>query len=296
MEIRVLKYFLAIAREQNITNAAASLYISQPTLSRQIHELEDELGKPLFIRGSRKITLTKDGMLLRKRAEEIIALCEETENEIMSRSDDITGEIRIGAAETSQFNIIAKAAKKMKAQYPFVNFRIISADGADVSDRIEKGLVDFGLIYDAYGTKHFDYISFPKKDIHGIYMKADSPLAKKEYITPKDLEDKPILISKQTGMLSTYEKWAHKSANELNIASYYNLNYNALLMVREGMGYSFSIDKLDSFIDNEKSGVVFRKLNPPIEEPLNFVWKKYQVMTPACEKFLEFIQKEVEEE
>ena len=245
MEIRVLKYFLAIAREQSISGAAEKLHLSQPTLSRQIKDMEDELGKQLLIRGNRKVTLTEEGMILRKRAEEIINLVQKAENEITLSDEVISGDIYIGTGETDAVRVIANAAKKLNEQYPNIYYNITSGDSVDIIEKLDNGLIDFAVLLDPVDISKYNYIKLPMKDIWGVLMKRDCPLADKEYVTPEDLWDKPLIVSRQAINGTELTLWLKKEVSQLNIAASYNLVYNASLMVEEGLGYALCLDKID---------------------------------------------------
>ena len=284
MEIRVLQYFLAVAREQSISGAAEFLHLSQPTLSRQLKDLEDELGKQLFIRGNRKITLTEDGMLLRKRAEEIVELVKKTENEITLSNEIITGDIHIGTGETDAVRLIAKTANKITANNPQIRFQIISDDRADVLERLDKGLFDFGVLIGSVDTTKYNSFTFPVHDTWGILMRRDSPLAKKQNVCPEDLWDKPLLISRQTSNYTILSNWLKKDIESLNIVATYNLIYNASLMVDEGAGYAFCLDKLIN--TTGQSNLCFRPFEPMLKSEINMIWKKYQIFSKASALFL----------
>lgn len=291
MEIRVLKYFLAVAREQNISAAAESLFLSQPTLSRQLKELEEELGKQLFIRGSRKITLTEEGLLLRKRAEEIVELMDKTEKELLGSDEQVSGEIYIGAGETDGLRLIAKAAKELQAEYPQINYRIISGDAVDITERLDKGLIDFALLLEPVDISKYSYLKFPVKDVWGVLMCRDCPLAQKESISPKDLQDMPLIVSRQALDGSELTHWLKKGSEQLNIVSTYNLVYNASLMVDEGLGVALCLDKIINVSGD--SSLCFRPLKPKLEVGMNLVWKKYQVFSKAAEKFILKMQESI---
>ena len=284
MEIRVLKYFLAVAREQNISAAAQSLFLSQPTLSRQLKELEEELGKQLFIRGSRKITLTEEGLLLRKRAEEIVELLDKTEQELSRSDEQVSGEIYIGAGETDGLRLIAKAAKELQKQYPQITYRIISGDAVDITERLDKGLIDFALLLEPVDISKYSYLKFPVKDVWGVLMRRDCPLAQKKSISPKDLRDMPLIVSRQALDGSELTQWLKSDNEQLNIVSTYNLVYNASLMVDEGLGVALCLDKIINVSGD--SSLCFRPLKPKLEVGMSLVWKKYQVFSKAAEKFI----------
>ena len=288
MELRVLQYFLAVAREQSIIRAAESLHLSQPTLSTQIRNMEKELGRQLLIRGtkgSRKVTLTEEGMILKNRAEEILALVKKTENEIILSDSIIIGDVYIGAAETDRIHFLAKAAKKLQNDYPCIHYHIYSGNYHFVTERLDKGLLDFGLILGTPDYKKYNVLKLPGKDIWGVFMRKDDPLAKKEAISPEDLWDKPLLMSQEQADGGTLIEWIKKSASSLNITATYNLLFNASLFVEEGLGYAISLDKIINTSGNSK--LVFRPLTPPMENEMYLIWKNYQVFSKPAEKFLQ---------
>ncbi|MGI5962395.1 MAG: LysR family transcriptional regulator [Lawsonibacter sp.] len=287
MELRVLEYFLAVAREENISAAAQSLHLTQPTLSRQLKDLEEELGKQLMIRGNRKITLTEDGMLLRKRAEEILDLVGRTQREVMQWDETASGDIYIGTGETDGIRQIAKTAYQLQEHYPEIHFHIVSGDAGDVCERLDKGLLDFGVLLGDIDKVKYHYMKLPMKDVWGVLMPRSCPLAQKDSVTPQDLWDKPLILSRQVGNKSDLYRWLQKDPTQLHTVATYNLIYNASLMVEEGMGYAFSLDKL---INTTGSRLCFRPLNPKLELGMYLVWKKYQIFSKAAERFLHALQ------
>lgn len=288
MEIRVLRYFLAVAQEESISGAADYLHLTQPTLSRQLMDLEEELGKKLFIRGKRKITLTEDGLLLRKRAGEILALVEKTECELSGPEEAIAGDIHIGGGETAAMRLVAQMAKKLQAQHPQICYHLYSGNADDVSERLDKGLLDFGLFIGPMDLKKYDYIRLPAADTWGVLMRRDSPLAAKESIRPEDLWELPLLISRQSQAGHGLANWLRRDWDSLQIAATYNLLFNAALMVEAGLGYALCLDKL---VDTMAvSGLCFRPLAGSDKEGMHFVWKKYQVFSKAAALFLREIQ------
>lgn len=284
MEFRVLQYFLAVAREQSVSGAAEYLHLSQPTLSRQLKDLEDELGKQLFIRGNRKITLTDEGMTLRKRAEEIMDLVKKTEDEIMLSDNTVTGNVYIGSGETDAVRILAKAAYQLQLEFPQICIHISSGDAEDVTERLNKGLIDFGVLFDPTDLSEYNHLRIPVKDEWGVLMRRDSPLAEKEIITPEDLWDKPLIVSRQQKEGSNLSIWLKQSFSNLNIVATYSLLYNGSLMVEEGMGYALCLNHIIN--PTGESRLCFRPLYPKLEVGLNVVWKKYQILNKASEKFL----------
>lgn len=288
MEIRVLEYFLAVAREQSFSKAANALHLTQPTLSRQLKDLEEELGKQLFIRSSKKLSLTDDGMILRKRAEEIIELVRKTESEINNNDEQLSGDIYIGAGETDAVRILAKCFKTMISEHPDLHLHIESGDGIDVLYKLDKGLVDLALILGSIDTSKYDYINLPVYDTWGVLMRKDSALAEKEYITVDDLADEPLIISRQALHKKEINKWFDNRADNLNIIATYNLAYNASLMAEENLGYVLTLDKL---INTADSNLKFTPLYPKATIDIKLVWKKYQINSKAVERFIKEIEK-----
>lgn len=296
MELRVLQYFLAVAREQSIVRAAESLHLSQPTLSTQIKNMEDELGKQLLIRGtkgSRKVTLTEEGMILRKRAEEILDLVKKTENEIILSDSVIIGDVYIGAGETDGVRLLAKTAGKLRKDYPGIHYHISSGNGAFVTEHLDKGLLDFGLVFGNPDLKKYEALKLPMKDVWGVLMRADDPLAQKESISPEDLWNQPLLLSQEQSDGGPLIQWMHKKLSSLNISVAYNLLFNASLFVEEGLGYAIAFDKIINTSGNSK--LVFRPLSPALEVEMSLIWKKYQVFSKPAEKFLQALQETLEE-
>lgn len=293
MEIRVLQYFLAIAREETISGAAEFLNITQPTLSRQIKELEDELGKQLFIRGNRKIQLTEDGLFLKKRAEEIVNLVEKTELEMTSSDSSLTGDIYIGAGETKGMNIITKAMKKMQEECPLVKFHIHSGNAKDVTEKLDKGLLDFGILVEPRRKSNYDYINLPNKDLWGVLMRKDSPLAIRDKVSREDIINLPLILSRQEIHTNEVAEWLGGNIENLNIVATYNLLYNASLMVEDGLGYAFCFDNLAN--TSEDSPLCFKALDPSLSVGLSFVWKKHQVFSKSSKYFLTKVQEAINE-
>lgn len=291
MELRVLQYFLAVTREQSISGAAESLYLSQPTLSRQLKELEEELGKQLFVRGSRRITLTEEGMILRKRAEEIMELVKKAEDEITQSDEIIAGNITVGTGETDGLRFLTRAAHSLQADYPLIHLNIISGDSTTVLEDLDRGLVDFGIIFGKIDASKYEYIQIPYKDIWGVIMRRESPLAEKQEITAEDLIDKPLIVSRQSLLNSEFCEFFPCPREKLNIVATYNLLFNGSVMVDEGMGYAICFDKIINVSGD--SNLCFRPLSPRIEASMSIVWKKYQVLSKAIEKFLERIHDEI---
>lgn len=283
----MLKYFLTVAREENITKAADMLHITQPTLSRQLIQLEEELGTKLFIRGKSRITLTDEGMLLRRRAEEIIDLADRTEREFSEQDNLIGGEIFIGAGETHAMHVLADIAKKFNMEYPQVKFDIYSGNADDIKERIDKGLIDIGLLTEPVNIEKYDFIRLTYKERWGVLMQKDTPLAKKEYIKPEDLINKPIINAKRSMVQNEILNWFGAHNEKLNIIATYNLIYNAAIMVEEGLGYALCFEKLINM--NDEINLCFKPLHPELFTGAVIVWKKHQVFSAATTKFIERI-------
>lgn len=288
MELRVLQYFLAVARENSISGAAEFLHLSQPTLSRQLKELEEELGKQLFIRGNRRITLTEEGMILRKRAEEVTELIKKAEEEITASDAMLTGDILIGAGETDGNRFLIKAINTMQKDYPLVHFHIVSGDKAMITEAIDHGSIDFGIVFGNIDTAKYDSMPIHYKDTWGVLMRRDAELAKKEFVTAEDLMDKPLIISRQAFQNSELKNFFHMEQEKLNIAATYSLLFNGSLMVDEGLGYAICFDKLVNVSGD--SNLCFRPLKPKVEAHMGIIWKKYQIFSKPAQKFLQKLQ------
>ena len=294
MELRLLEYFLAVAREQNITAAAKALHISQPALSTQLKNMEAELGKKLLIRGvkgSRKVILTEEGMILRKRAEEMLLLMRRTEEEITGFDETIAGNVFIGTGETEIVRLFAKASKKLQQKYPDIRYNISSGNAEYVLEYLDKGLIDFGLLFTEIDAQKYEAIPVPIKDTWGVLMRKNSPLAETEMICPEDLWDKPLIVPQQKGDNAYLGRWLQREESELHIVATYNLLFNASLLVDEGLGYALCYNKL---INTQGSNLCFRPLSPQLVAPGFIVWKKYQVFSKAANIFLQYLREMLE--
>ena len=287
MELRVLRYFLTIAREGSITNAANVLHVTQPTLSRQIHDLEEELGQRLFVRGSRNMSLTAEGMILRKRAEEIISMVDKTEAEFHSMSNVVSGDIYIGGGETEAVKLIAQIVCELRTAYPEIHYHLYSGNAEDVTERLDKGLLDFGLLIQPADISKYDYFNIPARDTWGVIMRKDIPLAKKETIRKEDLLNVPLICSRQViseeRHRNEFAEWFGEDFDKLDIVTTFNLVYNAAIMVEAGVGYAITIDKIANTTEN--SSLCFRPLEPQLDSGLNIIWKKDQVFSAAAALF-----------
>lgn len=292
MEIRVLQYFLAVVQEETISKASEVLHITQPTLSRQLRDLEEELGKKLFHRGSKKISLTEEGILLRQRAEEIIALVDKTKKEITVDDEVIAGDIFIGAGEARTLKVIVKAMKKMNELYPQVHFHLYSGNGPDIMEKAESGLIDFGLITKQDQMNEYNHMEVPTCHQWGVLMKKDDPLATKDYIQLGDLKDKNLIVSNETYNNPQLIEWVNNDLDHLKIVSTYTLLYNATLMVEEGLGYAICFDRLINTTGS--SPLCFKPLHPQISVDYYFIWKKYKVLNKQSQYFLDLVKEEID--
>ena len=292
MEIRTLKYFLVSAREGSITKAANSLGLTQPNLSRQINFLERDIGKKLFNRSNYKIELTDEGALFKRRAEEIIDMVEKTRAEFKSGDKIIAGNIRIGGGETYAIELITKIMRNIQKENPNIQYHVYSGNSDDVSEKLDKGLLDFGIFIEPAGILKYDYIKIPAKDTWGVLMRRDSKLAKNQFITKKDLINLPLICSRQPlynrPSDNKFLEWFQSDFDKVNIVATYNLIYNASIMVKSGIGYAVCLDKL---INTNGSSLCFVPLKPKLESELNIVWKKGQVFSPAGRIFLDTLYK-----
>lgn len=292
MDIRVLQYFLAVAREESITKAAETLHMTQPPLSRQLKDLECELGKQLLIRGSKRVTLTEDGILLRKRAEEMVDLMEKTKAELGASGKNINGGVFIGCGETDAISYLAQAAQNLQKKYPLIHYHIYSGDTDRVMQKLDKGLIDFGLLVGPVEVSKYDYMGLPIKDTWGVIMPKDSALSEKESISAEDLRNKPLIFSHQSTTDSKMLSWLQTDISKLNIVATYDLIYNAAQFAKKGFGYVITIDKLIN--TSGDSNLCFKPLYPTLEAELCIVWKKYQVFSRASTEFLRQLQSEFE--
>ncbi len=288
MELRVLRYFLAVAEEGGITRASERLNLTQPTLSRQIHDLEEELGQQLIIRGSHSIKLTEAGALLKKRAEEILSLSAKTESEVKAFGSSIEGQVNIGAGETRGVQFLTKAAFQFRSEYPDVRFNIMTGDSSYVTEHIDNGILDFGLLVDPVDLERYESIRLPFRNTWGIIMRKDSPLSKLDEITPKDLEGKPLIISRQVIATPYMIQWFGKSWDSLSISGTYSLAFNGSLMAEDALGYALCLDGIVNITD--QSPICFRPLSPKLDAGISIAWKKRGTLSAAAEKYLEHLR------
>ena len=287
MEIRTLRYFLAVAREENMTRAADMLHVTQPTLSKALKSLEDDLGKKLFTRHSFRIELTEEGVLLRKRAEDLVFMADKIEQEFLSLDDITGGDIYFGLAESYQIRYLAREIREFKKTYPGLRYHITSGDTEQVTERLDKGLLDFAVICETPDERKYNFILFPEADYFGAAVPADSELAEKEYITADDLAGLPLFTSEQSWG-NDIRPWAKDKFPRLHLEGSFRLAYNGSMFAKEGLGILLTLNNL---IDTSpESGLVFRPLSPQLEMKMYLIWNKYQSFTPIAERFLKQIQ------
>ena len=285
MELRVLRYFLAVAREENITKAAALLHVTQPTLSRQLMQLEDELGVKLFRRSQYRVVLTDDGMLLRRRAQEIVELADKAERELQHTEAELTGEIAIGCGESVGMTFLSEHIREFRRLHPQVQFRIYSANADDIKERIEKGLLDMGLLTEPVDIGRYAFLRTPQKDRWGVLLPKEHPLAQKGTVTPKDLLGIPLLISGRETVRNELAGWFGDAYDKIEVAATFNLILNAANMVKNGVGVAFCFD-----LDNISDALNFVPLSPKLETGTVLAWKKDQTYSPAADQFLDFVK------
>ena len=287
MEIRTLRYFLAVAREENMSRAAEQLHVTQPTLSKALKSLEDELGKKLFTRHSFSIALTEEGDLLRSRAEDLLSMADKIEQEFSSLDDITGGDIYFGLAESYQIRWLAREVHAFKKLYPDLRYHITSGDTEQVTEKLDKGLLDFAVICEAPDEKKYSYVLFPESDYFGAVFPPDSPLAGKEQITAEDLAGLPLFTSEQSWE-NDIRPWAKDSFSRLRLEGSFRLAFNGSLFAREGLGVLLTLNNL---IDTSpESGLIFRPLYPRLEMKMYLIWNKYRSFTPIAERFLKQIR------
>ncbi len=286
MELRVLRYFLVVAREENITRAAALLHLTQPTLSRQLMQLEEELGVKLFQRSRHRIILTDEGMLLRRRAQEIVDLAEKTEQEFQRREGALMGNICIGCGETRSMAFLSQRMAAFRRENPMVSFSIHSATADDIKERMEKGLLDLGLLAEPVEIGRYEFLRMPEKDQWGVLVRRDSPLAEKDNVEPWNLAQVPLLISRRAEVRREVDSWFGEYAGEIEVAATYNLGLNAAIMVLNHVGEAAVGFNIAQFSDELK----FLPLQPALETGTVLVWKKNQAFSPAAAAFLQFVK------
>ena len=286
MDLRVLNYFLAVAREENFTRAAQMLHVTQPTLSRQIAQLEEELGVELFTRSNHNIILTEDGMILKHRAQEMLALAEKTRQDLMHRAEDLTGKISIGSGEFQSTRFLAQIITSFSQQHPHVQYEIYSGNAENIHDYIERGLLDIGLMTEPVDIRKYDFISMPVKERWGVWVCSDSVFAQKEWIQPGDLVGKQLITATEVFTKSSIGKWLGDYKTQVKIVATGNLLYNEAMLAESNLGMVLGI-KLNYTYEN----LTFIPLYPTLESSTVLVWKKEQVFSPAASSFIEFAKR-----
>ncbi len=287
MEIRTLRYFLAVAREENMTRASELLHVTQPTLSKQLKSLEDELGKKLFIRHSFSISLTEEGILLRNRAEDLVSMADKIEQEFLSLDDISGGDIYFGLAESYQIRYLAREIRSFKMLYPNLHYHITSGDTEQVTEKLDKGLLDFAVICEPPDERKYHWIPFPEADFFGAVVSSSSSLAEKAAITSDDLVGLPLFCSEQSWE-NDIRPWAKDRFPKLQMEGSFRLAFNGSMFAREGLGILLTLNNLIN--TSSESGLVFRPLSPHLEMKMYLIWNKYQSFTPIAERFLKHIQ------
>lgn len=287
MEIKNLRYFLAVAREENMSKAAEQLHVSQPTLSKTLKALEEELGKKLFIRHSFSISLTDEGMLLRDRAQDLVAMSDKIEQEFNSLDDITGGDIYFGLAESYQIRYLAREIYKLKKKYPNFTYHITSGDTEQVTEKLDKGILDFAVLCETPDSNKYEYVKFPEADVWGAIISSSHPLAKKKSIHVSDLIGQPLFVSEQSWN-NEIKTWAKERFPKLKLEGSFRLSYNGSVFARENLGILLTFKDL---INTEGTDMVFRPLSPELKSELYLIWNKYQAFTPIAEKFLELIKK-----
>ena len=287
MEIRTLRYFLAVAREENMSRAAEHLHVTQPTLSRALRSLEDELGKRLFTRHSISISLTEEGVLLRDRAEDLISMADKIEQEFLFLDDITGGDIYFGLAESCQMRYLAREIREFKKTYPGLRYHITSGDTEQVTEKLDKGLLDFAAICETPDERKYNFLLFPEADYFGAVIPTSSPLARKECFCAEDLAGKPLFCSEQSWE-NDIRPWAGDKFPQLRLEGSFRLSYNGSMFAKEGLGILLTLnDLIDTSPEN---GLVFRPLSPRLEMKMYLIWNKYQSFTPIAQRFLRQIK------
>ncbi len=286
MELRVLQYFLVAAREENITKAAALLHITQPTLSRQLMQMEEELGVKLFRRGKHNVMLTEDGMLLRRRAQEIVDLAEKAAKELKHGGETVSGEISIGCGETRNMSPLSQMIASFRQKYPDVSFHIYTAIADDVKERLENGTLDMGLLLEPVEISRYQYVRMPLREKWQVLMRRDMQLAEKQKITPDDLAGVPLIMARRQAVRNELENWFGYDKEKLNIVSTCNLShYNQSVMVESGIGVALVME----FSCNQDT-LCLRPLDPELESGCVLVWKKNLILSPAMIRFIQHVK------
>ncbi|WP_346708170.1 LysR family transcriptional regulator [Massilistercora timonensis] len=288
MELRVLKYFLTVADEGNITRAADILHVTQPTLSRQLIELEDELGTALLIRGKRSVTLTDEGFLFKQQAEMIVELSDKLEHTFKDKEDVVCGTIRIGASEAVGCRVLALYMKEFREKYPDVQFDLYNGMADNIKEMLERGLLDLGLVLEPVDTAKFEYVRLPQKETWGLLLRKDHELAEKETLTVEEIRQYPLIMPGRENAKNEVLHWLQCEESHLNIPAYYNLLSNAALLVEAGMGCAVCLDGALSI--HADPDLCFRQILPEHTTRSVILWKKNHLFSQAASLFVQTIQ------
>ena len=294
MEIRVLNYFLTVAREENITRASEVLYLTQPTLSRQLTQLEEELGTQLLIRGKRKVTLTEAGVLFKKRAEEIMEMIGKAEKELKEQDELINGKISIGSGEMEASKIFPSLFKNFNEKYPKVSYELYTGNADQIKEKIDQGLLDFGLLLEPVNIEKYDFIRLGVKEKWVALMKPDDPYAEKEFVTPWELSQKPLIMVKRAGVRNELANWFGDYYEKLSVFAEHNMTNHASILVEQGLGYALVLEGSVYFYDKNK--ICYKPLFPELTAGSVIVWKKNQVFSHTSKRFLEYIKNFIKED
>lgn len=288
VETRLLHYFLTVARERNITNAAKVLHITQPTLSRQMTLLEEQLGVKLFVRDSRPLALTDEGFLLRRRAEEILELVEKTEAEVSAQEEQVEGSVSIGCGELASTKLLMEMVSGFSEQFPRVTFDVYTANADRIKHRMDNGLTDVGLLLEPVGMERYEFIRMPVRERWVAMMPSGVPLARRKYVTARDLDDIPVIMPSRQKVHDEVASWFGDDYEKLRLIGTSNLSTNAALMVQAGMGYALAVEGSMPFL--EQSNIRMIPLHPELTATSVLAWKRGQPISTAVSRFLEYIK------
>lgn len=289
MEVRVLRYFLTVVMEESITKAAEVLHITQPTLSRQLAQFEEEVGVRLFNRGTRKIVLTNEGLLLRRRAEEIVDLIDKTERELLEQDELVDGTVTIGAGELASAQILAELIKSTGDRFPLMRYEILTASADLTKERMGKGLTDIGLLLEPIDIEKYEFVRLKVKERWAVLLRADDPLAPQEYVRREELMDAPLILPIRGNVQNELLNWFGPSLDRRNIVMTSSMSTNASVMVENGIGRAVIIEGGRPYLDRER--LVCRPLFPELSATSVLAWKRGQPFSPAADKFIEHIKK-----
>ncbi|KAF1300919.1 MULTISPECIES: LysR family transcriptional regulator [Enterococcus] len=291
MDIRVLRYFVAIAQEQNFSHAAQSLHVSQPALSRQIIDLETELNVKLFERSHRQVNLTQEGYYLLERAQEIIRLFDKTTYNLQ-KQDIISGTLDIGSGESHAMTYIMQTIQQIIHKYPQIHINLRSGDASLIEPQLDSGILEFGVIMGRRQLDNYNFLTLPEENRWGLLMRADEPLARHSTISPADLIGRPLIVSAQAKQRGIFKEWSNELFDQFNFIGTYNLIFNASLLIKTGACMALTYENLVE--TSQQSGLVFRPLEPQLTDPNILIWSKSRSLPNVSKLFLETIQKNIQ--